>query len=184
MVDAQTQEASHLLQNKNQKIYPHPYRNKENDERERFGEYERRYDDKRDWVEVPIVNRMDFGRRMARADQVALQDAQLHHRDRARVAKRDLNDPGPFRAIVPVHEDTGRSYGVTGVVYHPEDNPRRLERAAREPMDRQGRQFLRRYEDDCSHGNRVDTWPPRDEDGDELARYESRYKQVRKSIKK
>lgn len=141
------------------------------------------YDEKRQYIEVPILSRMDFDKKASRVEQVRNRDT-VHHGDRACVAQRDLNDPGPFRAIVPRHSETGRTYGVAGVLYHPENDPRAFERAPQEPMDRNGRRFLRRYEDDCSHGNRVDTWPPRDEDGDDLARYEVRHRQVRKSVKK
>jgi hypothetical protein len=66
-------------------------------------------------------------------------------------------------------------------MYHPQNDTQGMRRAAVEPLDREGRQYLRRFDDDAADPMRVTTWPPRDEDGDELALYEDRYQKVKKS---
>jgi hypothetical protein len=162
--------------------YPHLYRNAGR-EGALFDGYERRHDEHRQFSEVPIATRMNFDKPSASVKKVQGRET-VHYGDRARVARSELNDPGPYRAIVPIDERTGRTYGVAGVVYHPEGRPNAFHRAPVVPMDRQGRQALHRYEDDGARGYRVDTWPPRDEDGDDLGSYEARHKQVRKSKSK
>ena len=100
------------------------------------------------------------------------------------MVRSELNDPGPFRAIVPVERSTGRSYGVAGVLYHPEGHSEAFGRALAEPLDRSGRQALHRFQDDSAYTHRVDTWPPRDENSQDIEAYETRYAQVRKPRKR
>ncbi|KAK5987797.1 hypothetical protein PT974_11931 [Cladobotryum mycophilum] len=49
---------------------------------------------------------------------------------------------------------------TSGVIYHPEGNPQGFHRAPLEPIDRQGIQVIRRYDDDHDNPQRVSTWPP------------------------
>ncbi|KPM38484.1 hypothetical protein AK830_g8084 [Neonectria ditissima] len=126
--------------------------------------------------EIPVSSRMDFERQPARLRQVAARE-HLHRNDRGRATRAELNDPGAFRGIVPTDLATGRTQGVTAVLYHPEGNARDFERARVEPLDREGRQYMRRFEDDSTSSNRVTTWPPRDEDASDLVTYENRHQQ-------
>jgi hypothetical protein len=164
------------LKNSNVKKYPHEYGNKEGV----FKPHEQRNDpENRAFYEGPVSSRIDL-------DRKACTEAQARHRvnphpnDRARVARTELNDPGAFRGVITADRTTEHVYGVAGVIYHPEGNASMLRRAPVEPLDREGRQFLRRFDDDAADPHRVTTWPPRDEDGSELAMYESRYVQERK----
>ncbi|KAG4293703.1 hypothetical protein FPRO06_00288 [Fusarium proliferatum] len=102
------------------------------------------------------------------------------YNDRSRVVKNELNNPGAIRGVVTGNHTTGENFGLVGVTYHPEDRPRALRREPIEPLDREGRQFLRRFDDDAADPHPVTTWPPRDEDASELQAYEERYKQVRR----
>ncbi|KAM0197407.1 hypothetical protein ACHAPI_004867 [Fusarium lateritium] len=159
------------------KGYPHAYQNNEV-HGENFAPYERRNRPaETPLYEVPVGSRMQFGKAAASANTV---NRPVQHNDRGRVARREPNDPGAFRGVVAVDQNTSRSYGVAGVIYHPEGEYRRFDRAAVEPLSREGRQYLRRYADDAADSQRVCTWPPRDEDAADLEMYEDRYKKVRK----
>lgn len=130
--------------------------------------------------EVPVNARYDLSRPAARHHQIELAERQAHHNDRARIIQNPLNDPGVYRAIVPAERNTGRVHDAVGVVYHPSGNPTALHRAGLEPLSREGRQFIRRYQDDSANVRHVTTWPPRDEDARDLTTYENRYQQVRR----
>ncbi|KAF5007926.1 hypothetical protein FDECE_5842 [Fusarium decemcellulare] len=161
--------------------YPHRFRNQEEANGKRpFQGYETRNDADRQLYEVPVGSRVDLTRRTATARQVERANNQTHPNDRGRVQRNELNDPGPLRAVLPGNQNTGQTFPVAGVLYHPENNPRGFARAPLEPLDRQGRQYLRRFEDDSAHDERVTTWPPRDEDADDLTAYETRYRQERR----
>ncbi|KAH8171284.1 hypothetical protein LIA77_08051 [Sarocladium implicatum] len=180
MVDAQVAEVHQYRQPPYRLgTYPGVYRNEEANQTSLFQGYELRNDNYRDLVELPIASRMDFTKKGATLKRVQNRE-NVHPKDRARVARSDLNDPGPFRAVVPTHRLTGRTYGVAGVMYHPEGNPRAFRRAPVEPLDRHGRQAWHRYQDDAAYNHRVDTWPPRDESADDLQGYETRHRQVRR----
>ena len=155
--------------------YPAVYNNQERNDQVNFQRHE--IPDGATLHEVPIATRHDMARRTAGLNQV---NATINRNDRDRPIRQPLNDPGPFRGIVPVDQQTGQVYPLAGVNYHPEDNPRGFNRAPLEPMDREGRQFMNRYNDDAANPCRVTTWPPRDEDGDDLSTYEERYHQDRR----
>ncbi|KAI5866499.1 hypothetical protein GGS23DRAFT_550893 [Durotheca rogersii] len=132
--------------------------------------------------EIPVTcnTPYDMDRRPATLQQVRSANERLHHNDRAWVARNPPNDPGPYRAVVSVNEDKGYVYPATGLMYHPEGNSRAFTRAPIEPMDRRGHQVAQRHADDHDDSlNRVSTWPPRDEDGEDLADYETRYRKER-----
>jgi len=111
----------------------------------------------------------------------------LHPNDRARSIQHPVNDPGAYRAIVRGETgnatETGRpdsvnefaTNQVVGLVYHPEGDPRGLRRAPLEPIDRRGRQIVRRHNDDHDRPQRASSWPPRDLDAEELGKIEARY---------
>ncbi|RGP77605.1 hypothetical protein FLONG3_4296 [Fusarium longipes] len=177
IVETQMRECEDRLSNEDRKMYPHRYDNQE----QVFQPYEQRNDPQnRRFFEAPINSRVDLSRKPCNAEKV---DKRMnpHPNDRARVARTEVNDPGAFRGVVTADPKNGRVYGVAGVIYHPEGNTQGMRRAPMEPLDREGRQYLRRYQDDAADPMRVTTWPPRDEDGDELAMYEGRYQKVRKS---
>ncbi|KAH6885439.1 hypothetical protein B0T10DRAFT_95638 [Thelonectria olida] len=157
--------------------YPHEYRNEEANGVVPIRPHEIRDPDNRKLFEVPVNTRADLATPAAPLRAMQRQQG-VHHNDRGRVVRGELNDPGPFRAIVPAYRETDQKFGATGVLYHPEDNPRGFERATVEPMDREGRQYMRRFEDD--NARRTSTWPPRDEDADDLITYENRYEKVRR----
>lgn len=156
--------------------YPAIYRNDEPHGRN-FQQFENRKD--RTLYEVPLAARFDMDRRGATLRQINNAE-NVHPNDRARVAQSSLNDPGPFRGVVPFDRTKGRAGPAIGVIYHPQDRPAGYSRAPVEPMDRNGRQSSRRYMDNNARVHRVVTWPPRDEDGANLATYEERHEQVRK----
>ncbi|KAF9768117.1 hypothetical protein IL306_014632 [Fusarium sp. DS 682] len=132
--------------------------------------------------EVPINCRMDLNKKSAGWLKVKRREERpIAPRDRARVAQNELNTPGPFRGVVAVDRATGQSHGVAGVMYHPQGDMSTFQRAQLEPLNREGRQYLRRFEDDAADPHRVTTWPPRDEDSEDLTAYEKRYQQVRKT---
>ncbi|KAG5744966.1 hypothetical protein H9Q69_005440 [Fusarium xylarioides] len=163
------------------RLYPHHYRNSEANGTSNFKPHEQRNDpDNRQFYEVPINSRINLAKPPASVERIRAVEENLHRNDRGRVVKNELNDPGVFRGVVTGNRTTGENFGLVGVTYHPEDRPRALRRAPMEPLDREGRQFLRRFDDDAADPHRVTTWPPRDEDASELQAYEERYKQVRR----
>ncbi|KAK7424193.1 hypothetical protein QQZ08_008681 [Neonectria magnoliae] len=176
-VDAQVREVADP-RNDRGVHFPKPYENTE-DTGPTIQPYERRNHDTTGLYEIAVGSRMDFARPPARLRAVQAEE-HLHHNDRNRAARNELNDPGIFRGIVPADLATGRTHGVAAVLYHPDGNPRGFERARVEPLDREGRQYIRRFDDDSSNANRVTTWPPRDEDADDLVTYENRHQQVRR----
>ncbi|RSL94798.1 hypothetical protein CDV31_014162 [Fusarium ambrosium] len=177
IVNQQTQELHHVVPAQNGR-FPKEYRNDE-DHGPNFHPYERRNNPaQRRLFEVPVNTRMEIGARPAPMARVQNRE-NLHPNDRARAARNELNDPGPLRGVVAAGPD-GTPHGVVGVIYHPEGNLRGYNRAPVEPLDRQGRQQMRRFADDAADARRVGTWPPRDEDADDLATYETRYAQVRR----
>ncbi|KAF5020724.1 hypothetical protein F66182_7226 [Fusarium sp. NRRL 66182] len=161
-------------------FYPHVYGNIEGGKRHLFQPFEQRNKvDKTPLYEVPVGSRMDMSKKSASVKQVNYRE-NINRNERARVVQKELNDPGFLRGVVALNSDTGESCGVAGVMYHPEGNTCGFERAPLQPLDREGRQYLRRFADDSADPHRVTTWPPRDEDGGELAEYEDRYRQVRR----
>ncbi|EWG36117.1 hypothetical protein FVEG_00269 [Fusarium verticillioides 7600] len=123
---------------------------------------------------------MNLEKRPATFKQVQRREHEMRPMDRKDAVRKEFNDPGVFRGVITGNVETGPVYGVQGVIYHPEQNPRGFRRSPIEPLDREGRQFLRLFEDDAADHNRVTTWHPRDEDASDLQEYEERYKQVRK----
>ena len=108
----------------------------------------------------------------------------LHPNDRAHAEQNPVNDPDVCRAVVHnVVRDTTMPNPVTetsephvlGLVYHPEGDRRGFRRAPLEPMDRRGRQIVRRHDDDHDRPQRGSSWPPRGLDAGELACIEARY---------
>lgn len=95
------------------------------------------------------------------------------------------NDPGPFRGVVPAYpnrrgdEPRARRPPI-GLIYHPEGWPERFQRASVEPLSPEGRRLLRRHTDDLGFRplQRSGTWPPRDEDAEDLTLFETRYEAV------
>ncbi|KAH7256282.1 hypothetical protein BKA59DRAFT_521601 [Fusarium tricinctum] len=181
-VEQQAREVVDYQANTNKALYPHIYRNEEGivETRQNFQSYELGYEpDRKELYEVPVNSRLDLSKKPAKASSIKLQE-RCHPNDRGRVVCNPVNDPGTYRGVVVADCDTGRNYGVAGVVYHPEGSTRRLDRAPIEPLDREGRQYLRRFADDSADPSRVTTWPPRDEDAQDLETYEDRYKKVRR----
>ncbi|KAM0551728.1 hypothetical protein ACHAPJ_008295 [Fusarium lateritium] len=161
--------------------YPHEYGNQEL-HGPNFRPYEQRNrPDQTAFYEVPVGSRMDLTRKSAGFVQIQ-NEQNVHPNDRGRVVRRDLNDPGPLRGIVAVDRKTGHNYGVAGVLYHPEGDVVALNRAAVEPLDRNGRQYLRRFADDSADTRRVTTWPPRDENSEELTTYDTRNKEEKAKL--
>ncbi|KAH6890276.1 hypothetical protein B0T10DRAFT_315074 [Thelonectria olida] len=187
---------------RNRRFYPKEFENQE----AIFQPHEMRDAENRKFSEIPVNTRMDLTRPAATAQQVINRDQRDEPNDRARKAQNPLNDPGPFRGIVTVNNHTGQKYGVTGVTYHPEGDHQGVARARVEPLDREGRKALHRAEDEMNRmvrredeerrrrregGGRIEegegantrrtgTWPPRDQDADDLTTYENRYQQERR----
>ncbi|SCO30556.1 uncharacterized protein FFMR_01857 [Fusarium fujikuroi] len=183
VVEQQTQEVvfDPTQVSRNTKDYPHAYEDV-NLEGKTFQEWERRHDEEKVRLyEMPVNTRMNLEKRPATFKQVQRHELEIRPNDRKDAVRKELNDPGVFRGVITGNVETGQVYGVQGVIYHPEQNPRGFRRSPIEPLDREGRQFLRRFEDDAADPNRVTTWPPRDEDASDLQAYEDRYKQVRKT---
>lgn len=140
--------------------YPREYRNQEgatHESRQNFQDWERRGAGQLHEYPVTTTEQrpFDYQRRPARAEQVG---RPIHPRDRARLARQPLNDPGPIRAV------TGQDQRVIGAMAHPEGNRRGYERAPLEPLDRQGRRDAVRYQDSrgySDHNRTSSTWPPR-----------------------
>ncbi|KAK3988915.1 hypothetical protein QBC44DRAFT_242536 [Cladorrhinum sp. PSN332] len=166
----------------NRSRYPREYRNNEGREpnvTHPFGRSETRPGER--LYEIPVNSRFDETRPAANLRQVRNADpANLAPRDRARVVNAPPNDPGPYRAVAPIRPDGSRRAAAAGMIYHPEDNPTGYARAPLEPMDREGRQYQRRFDDDSASPRRVGTWPPRDETSEDLTRYEQQHQQVRR----
>ncbi|KAF4969882.1 hypothetical protein FSARC_2977 [Fusarium sarcochroum] len=157
------------------RAYPHLYSNSEAGGRKNFELFEQRNrPDQTPLYEVPVNSRVDLNKNLAPMKKVLIQQKGVQPRDRARVVRNELNDPGPFRGIVAVDQATSRPCGVAGVIYHPEGNLKGFERAPMEPLDQGGRQYLRRFADDSADPHRVTTWPPRDENSGELSTYDVR----------
>ncbi|KAK7424334.1 hypothetical protein QQX98_000602 [Neonectria punicea] len=178
-VDAQVREVADPRQIEGV-AFPKTYTNAEVGRPAPIEPFERRHGEMTGLYEIPVNTRMDLERRPANLQRVQQRQRPIHPNDRARVTRTELNDPGPFRGVVPTDLATGRAQGPTAVLYHPDGNPRAFERARVEPLDREGRQYIRRFEDDSTSANRVTTWPPRDEDADDLVTYENRHQQVRR----
>ncbi|KAM0434877.1 hypothetical protein ACHAQK_008572 [Fusarium lateritium] len=182
-VEKQAREVVDPRTNTNTALYPHEYRNDEGatgQTTKNFQPYEVGYDpDKKRLFEVPVDSRFDLSKKPARVGRILAQEM-CHQNDRGRVVCNPVNDPGTSRGVIAVDRDTGRNYGVAGVIYHPEGSSRGFNRAPIEPLDREGRQYLRRFADDSADPHRVTTWPPRDEDAQDLETYEDRYKKVRR----
>ncbi|OBS26296.1 hypothetical protein FPOA_00236 [Fusarium poae] len=162
--------------------YPHEYMNEEgpndDDKHAIFAPFEKRNRPVAEvgLYEVPLNSRMNL-------DKKSMPVLPPHFNDRARVERKEPNTPGAFRGVATVDKHTGRNYGISGVMYHPEGDINGFERAPMEPLSREGRQFLRRFADD-EGDHRVTTWPPRDEDANDLASYEERFKLERKTKNK
>ena len=185
MVSEQVQEVKIDPNQVNKQGYPHEYGNKERLNGELYKTFQpfeqRNRPAEVPLYEVPINSRMNLDKKTAGFKAVMERENKpVHHNDRARVVRNELNDPGPFRGVVAVERETATNYGVQGVIYHPQGDTKRFERAPMEPLSREGRQYLRRFKDD-DDPHRVTTWPPRDEDGDDLAMYEARHQKVRAS---
>lgn len=167
--------------------YPHMYTNQESTSTAPNGTIFQRFEQRNRPSETPLyeapVNcRMDLNKKAAPFMKVKRREERpTDPRDRGRVVQNELNTPGPFRGVVAVDKNTGQSRGVAGVMYHPQGNISAFQRAQMEPLDREGRQYIRRFVDDAADPHRVTTWPPRDEDSEDLTTYENRYKQVRRT---
>ncbi|KAJ4016347.1 hypothetical protein NW752_003469 [Fusarium irregulare] len=169
------------------KDFPHKFRNdvEEHPNGQKYRTFEpfeqRNRPEEVTLLEVPVNSRVNLDKKVVGFRTVQKREATpVHHNDRARVVRNELNEPGPFRGVVAVDDKTGTNYGVQGVLYHPEGDTQRFERAPMEPLSREGRQYINRFKDD-DDPHRVTTWPPRDEDGDDLAIYERRHQKVRAS---
>lgn len=163
------------LGNTNRNKYPHKYR----DDEGVFKPYELPGGPGNSILyEAPVNSRAVLETRVISAARAAARE-KPDPNERKRIAQSEVNDPGAFRGVITAHPETQRIYGVAGVIYHPEGDTSGMRRAAVEPLDRAGRQYLRRFDDDAADPMRVTTWPPRDEDGSDLAMYEGRYQQVR-----
>ncbi|CAF3600796.1 unnamed protein product [Fusarium graminearum] len=187
VVEQQVREVAIDPNANNKKNYPHQYNNAErdldNNTYQNFEPFEQRNRPSTEvpLYEVPINTRMNLDKKPTPFKTIQnLEKNPVRPRDRARMERTELNTPGAFRGVAAVDQQTGRNYGVAGVIYHPEGNPRGFARAPMEPLSREGRQYLKRFADDDGD-HRVTTWPPRDEDGDDLALYEGRYEKVRAS---
>ncbi|KAN0083919.1 hypothetical protein V8E54_003007 [Elaphomyces granulatus] len=107
--------------------------------------------------------RFDYNRPPASARQA---ERPINRRDHEQVM-RQLNDPGPVRAVVDV-----RSRGqVVGAMAHPNGNPRGFNRAYIGAMDAQGRRDMRQYQHrhqpnprvrDMKPSSPTVSWLPRD----------------------
>ncbi|RKL03723.1 hypothetical protein BFJ63_vAg8672 [Fusarium oxysporum f. sp. narcissi] len=167
--------------------YPHMYTNQESTSTAPNGTIFQRFEQRNrpsetPLYEVPVNCRMDLNKKAAPFMKVKRREERpTDPRDRGRVVQNELNTPGPFRGVVAVDKNTGQSRGVAGVMYHPQGNISAFQRAQMEPLDREGRQYIRRFVDDAADPHRVTTWPPRDEDSEDLTTYENRYKQVRRT---
>ncbi|KAL2756340.1 hypothetical protein ACRALDRAFT_1076422 [Sodiomyces alcalophilus JCM 7366] len=154
--------------------YPAEFRNEDRNQKPiyRLPESHKSGDPDAVMFEIPVGTRHDMDKRSANLEKVKAA-ADVHRNDRGRVAARPLNDPGPFRAVVPANRDTRKEYPMTGVIYHPEGSATAHARAPLEPLGRDGRQLTHRHQDQVAR--RVETWPPRDQDGDDLASREARH---------
>ncbi|GKU06625.1 hypothetical protein FLAG1_10825 [Fusarium langsethiae] len=174
VVEQQVREVVINPNSNNKRGYPHEYGNEEkgpNDTiRQNFQAFEQRNrTEEVRLYEVPINSRMNMDKKTT-----PFMKEPPHRNDRARVMRKEPNDPGAFRGVAAVERPSGRNYGVAGVIYHPEGNTKGFERAPMEPLNREGRQYLRRFADDDGD-HRVTTWPPRDEDAEDLTLYEGRF---------
>jgi len=136
--------------------YPREYRNQEgptNTPTRNFHPFELRRE--AELHEYPITGanqrQFDFDRRSARAHQV---ERPIHPNDRGRYVRHPQNDPGPIRGVVDQHGN------IVGAMAHPAGNARGYQRAHLEPLNRQGRQDSRRYQDRITP-SKAPTWPPR-----------------------
>ncbi|KAH7208074.1 hypothetical protein BKA60DRAFT_652311 [Fusarium oxysporum] len=167
--------------------YPHMYTNQESTSTAPNGTIFERFEQRNrpsetPLYEVPVNCRMDLNKKAVPFMKVKRREERpTDPRDRGRVVQNELNTPGPFRGVVAVDKNTGQSHGVAGVMYHPQGNISAFQRAQMEPLDREERQYMRRFVDDAADPHRVTTWPPRDEDSEDLTTYENRYKQVRRT---
>ncbi|KAH7269245.1 uncharacterized protein BKA55DRAFT_3680 [Fusarium redolens] len=167
--------------------YPHVYMNREPTSTAPDGAIFQRFEQRNrpndtSLHEVPVNCRMDLNKKSAPFMKVKRREERpTDPRDRGRVVQNELNTPGPFRGVVAVDRNTGQSHGVAGVMYHPQGRRLAFQRAQMEPLDREGRQYMRRFADDAADPHRVTTWPPRDEDSEDLTTYENRYQQVRRT---
>ncbi|CAG9950613.1 unnamed protein product [Clonostachys rosea f. rosea IK726] len=165
--------ASRPIQRENRDMYPHPY----NDREKVFPKWESR---DRPLYEAPATYDDDFDISKKPTPSNKMKTARNPHRnDRARVLGNPPNDPGPYR-VVGIHEEEGGGPSGLGVMYHPEGDRRGFVRSPLEPMSREGHRVELRYEDDRRNSSRKTTWPARDYDAEDLARYETQYKQERR----
>lgn len=99
----------------------------------------------------------DYDSRAASARQVARQ-AELESTGAFDAAKRaDYHTQPPLNQRGPVRGVTDQYGNVVGAMAHPKDDRHQYERAHLEPLDREGRQYRRRYQDQygSSRGGRV-----------------------------
>ncbi|KAF5001633.1 hypothetical protein FGRMN_939 [Fusarium graminum] len=183
-VNEQVQEVVKPDANSSKNMFPKQYRNREGnngeEEKMNFQPYELRNQlTQRRLYEVPVNSRVDLSKKPVKVRKIVAPE-NVSPNDRGRFARTEQNDPGAFRGVVATNKDTHHNYGLVGLTYHPEGNVRALARAPVEPLDRDGRQYLRRFADDSADPHRVTTWPPRDEDAADLEKYEERYKKVRR----
>ncbi|CAI6089193.1 unnamed protein product [Clonostachys chloroleuca] len=154
-------------------LYPHEYHNGE----KIFPEWEKRG---RPLYEAPATYDDDFDISKKPTLSHKIDAARNPHRnDRARAIRNPPNDPGPYR-VVGMREEYGGGPSGLGVMYHPEGDRSGFVRAPLEPMSREGHRVELRYEDDRRSSSRKTTWPARDYDAEDLARYETQYKQERR----
>lgn len=156
-------------------VFPHPYHN---DPKPTMASWETRHER---LYEIPVTmdNHYDPGKKTF-ALKTAKNRETVKPGDRRRVVSKPVNDPGPYRCVGRVDESSNRFRPQQGLIYHPTDDPQGFKRAVLEPRDRDGNRTYNRYVDDHDNLNRVSTWPPRDQDGDNLAEHKRRYRQVRK----
>ncbi|CAH0052200.1 unnamed protein product [Clonostachys solani] len=154
-------------------MYPHRYNNGE----KIFEHWESRG---RNMYEAPATYDDDFDISKKSVSSRKLEAARTAHRnDRARITGNPPNSPGPYR-VVGLREEEGGGPSGLGVMYHPEGDTSGFLRAPLEPMSREGHRVELRYEDDRRSSSRKTTWPARDYDAEDLARYETQYKQERR----
>jgi hypothetical protein len=168
-----------------QRFYPHEFNNREDGilpggRRGRLFNQNEIREGERLWeFPVTLPGRPPYN--MVRAGARMEQIENLRNRTARDIMANPPNDPGPFRGIVPAlrgrgADPNGRRPPI-GVIYHPKGELRRFERARMEPLDGEGRRLLRRHEDDLAVRalGRTGTWPPRDEEGADLATHEVRH---------
>ena len=134
--------------------YPQEYYNREGiASNSNIQPWEMRYADS--LYEYPVKRAserpFDFNRRYHTAIQV---QRSVHPNDRARDMLQPKNDAGIVRGIADQRQR------VVGAVAHPLESKTGHQRAHLEPLDRQGRQELHRYQDRI-YFSRMPTWPPR-----------------------